>query len=144
MGSNLGYNVSWNLRAFVTNAVSSSMREIVSTQDDFKYITDAPVELASMPARANIVPFHSRVINSDSRAIVSYDVWREKVYQPGTLELIGNTVQQNFVDFDWGIQDWGVYRWAITVNYDLGQVSPPTFSNNLDKDMYTTVDVAVT
>ena len=144
MGSSLGYNVSWNLRAFVTNAVNSSMREIVSTQDDFKYITDVPVELASMPARANIVPFHSRVINSDSRAIVSYDVWREKVYQPGTLELIGNTVQQNFVDFDWGIQDWGVYRWAITVNYDLGQVSPPTFSNKLDKDMYTTVDVAVT
>ncbi|MBW6491394.1 MAG: carboxypeptidase regulatory-like domain-containing protein, partial [Lentimicrobium sp.] len=78
------------------------------------------------------------------RGIISYDVWREKVYQPGTLELIGTTFQQNFVDFDWGVQDWGVYRWAVTVNYDAGQVSAPTFSNTLEKDMYTVVDVAVT
>jgi len=143
MGSNLGFNVTWNLRAFVTNAVSTSMREIVRVQNDIEYNKNLSAKLASVSARSNIIPFHSRVVDPDSRAIVSYDVWREKVYQPGTLELIGNTVQQNFVDFDWGIQDWGVYRWAVTVNYDAGQVSPPTFSNTLDKDMYTEVDVTV-
>ncbi len=79
-----------------------------------------------------------------TRGIASYDVWRQKVYQPGSLEKIGNTISEDFVDFDWGIQDWGVYRWAVTVNYDANQVSAPTFSNTLDKDMNTVVDVTVT
>ncbi|MCO5266611.1 MAG: choice-of-anchor J domain-containing protein [Lentimicrobium sp.] len=114
----------------------------------FNDIKVAPVVCALSVTKGEASLTHRTVAGPSfaegTRGILSYDVWREKVYQPGTLELIGNTVQQDFVDFDWGIQDWGVYRWAVTVNYDANQVSPPTFSNTLDKDMYTTVDVAVT
>ncbi|MDY0078804.1 MAG: choice-of-anchor J domain-containing protein, partial [Bacteroidales bacterium] len=37
-----------------------------------------------------------------TRGIVSYDVWREKAFQPGALVKIGNTFSEDFVDFDWG------------------------------------------
>jgi hypothetical protein len=78
------------------------------------------------------------------RGIIDYTVWREKVYQPEALVEVGNTSQQNFVDFDWEIMEWGVYRWAVTVNYEAGQTSAPAYSNTLDKNMLTMVDVAVT
>ncbi|MFA7488947.1 MAG: carboxypeptidase regulatory-like domain-containing protein, partial [Lysobacteraceae bacterium] len=78
-----------------------------------------------------------------TRGIVSYDVWREKAFQPGALVKIGNTFSEDFVDFDWGNMGWGVYRWGVTVNYDAGQVSAITYSNTLDKDMEIAVDVAV-
>jgi hypothetical protein len=79
----------------------------------------------------------------DSRSLVEFQVWRQKVYQPESMEQIGTTSQFQFVDFDWGVQDWGVYRWYIVAVYDANQ-SNPVGSNTLDKDMNTMVDVAVT
>ncbi|NTW23307.1 MAG: hypothetical protein HGA37_01300, partial [Lentimicrobium sp.] len=79
---------------------------------------------------------------TDSRSLVEYQIYREKAYQPGTEELIGTTIQNQFVDFDWGLQDWGVYNWNVRVVY-TNQVSAPVSSNTLDKDMLTTVSVAV-
>jgi len=76
------------------------------------------------------------------RALVEFQVWREKTYLPGSLELIGTTSQYNFVDFDWSVQDWGVYKWYVVAVYDLNE-SDPVGSNTLDNDMLTTVDVAV-
>ncbi len=78
----------------------------------------------------------------NNRSVVGYQVWREKVYLPGDLELLGTTSQSQFVDFAWGDQDWGVYRWHVVVLYELNQ-SEPTASNTLDKDMTTSVSVLV-
>ncbi|NTW23159.1 MAG: hypothetical protein HGA37_00555, partial [Lentimicrobium sp.] len=77
-----------------------------------------------------------------NRALVEFQVWREKVYLPGAFEQIGTTSQTQFVDFDWGLQDWGVYRWYIVAVYTANQ-SAPVGSNTLDKDMNTMVDVTV-
>jgi hypothetical protein len=141
-------NYNWNLKGFVTNATT---REVVELADmgDSKFASlerNATVGQPEISGNENTSPLAAwpKSINGTERGILSYDVWREKVYQPGMLELIGNTTQMNFVDFDWGIQDWGVYRWAVTVNYDAGQVSNHTFSNTIDKNMEVMVDVAVT
>jgi len=76
------------------------------------------------------------------RALVEFEIYREREYLPGTLELIGTTSQLNFVDFDWGVQDWGVYKWYVKAIYDLNG-SELVASNTLDKDMLTVVDVTV-
>ena len=77
---------------------------------------------------------------SNGRSLVEFQVWRQKIYQPETAEMIGNTVQNSFVDFDWGLQDWGVYQWSVVAVYSASQ-SPAVASNSLDKDMNTMVDV---
>ncbi|MDD4372437.1 MAG: carboxypeptidase regulatory-like domain-containing protein [Bacteroidales bacterium] len=76
------------------------------------------------------------------RALVEFQVWREKAYLPGTIELVGTTSQFQFVDFDWDVQDWGVYKWYVVAVYDLNE-SDPVGSNTVDKDMNTVVDVTV-
>ena len=76
------------------------------------------------------------------RALVEFEIYREKEYLPGTMELVGTTSQFNFVDFDWGVQDWGVYKWYVKAVYDLNG-SDLVASNSLDKDMNTVVDVTV-
>ncbi|MCO5264509.1 MAG: choice-of-anchor J domain-containing protein [Lentimicrobium sp.] len=80
--------------------------------------------------------------NDASRSLVEFQVWRQKIYQPETAVLVGNTVQNSFVDFDWGVQDWGVYQWNVVAVYSASQ-SPAVASNSLDKDMNTMVDVTV-
>ena len=77
------------------------------------------------------------------RGIVNYSVYREKVYQVGSSELLGTTTQTSLVDFNWDEQSWGVYRWYVVVNYDANQTSAPAYSNTLEQDMTTTVNVAV-
>jgi len=76
------------------------------------------------------------------RALVEFQVWREKSYLPGAFEMIGTTSQYQFVDFDWGLQDWGVYKWYVVAVYDLNE-SDPVGSNTIDNDMNTMVDVTV-
>ncbi|MDD4372439.1 MAG: choice-of-anchor J domain-containing protein [Bacteroidales bacterium] len=140
MSADLGYDVTWSLRAFATNAANRSVTQLVSKYQEPRYNTNASASLESFDV-VGAKPFRPETI---ARGIADYTVWREKVYQPGILEEIGNTTQLDFVDFDWATIDWGVYRWAVTANYDGGQSSIPTFSNTLDKDMEVVVDVAVT
>jgi hypothetical protein len=85
--------------------------------------------------------FDATVQGSD-RALVEFQVWREKAYLPGAFEMIGTTSQYQFVDFDWGLQNWGVYKWYVKAVYDLNG-SDFVASNSLDKDMNTVVDVTV-
>jgi hypothetical protein len=85
--------------------------------------------------------FDATVQGSD-RALVEFQVWREKSYLPGAFEMIGTTSQYQFVDFDWGLQDWGVYKWYVVAVYDLNE-STPVASNPIDNDMNTVVDVTV-
>jgi hypothetical protein len=76
--------------------------------------------------------------SNSSRAVVGYQVWRQRVYQPGAMVLLGSTSQTQFVDFAWGTQDWGVYKWYVVAVYAEGEANP-TGSNTLDKMMNTTV-----
>ncbi len=79
----------------------------------------------------------------DARELVEFNIYRERVLLPGSLELIGTTSQTQFVDFDWDEQTWGVYRWAVQAVY-TNQGSALAYSNTLDMDMNTEVDVTVT
>ncbi len=79
----------------------------------------------------------------DARELVEFNIYRERVLLPGSLELIGTTAQTQFVDFEWDEQSWGVYRWAVQAVY-TNQVSALAYSNTIDKDMNTEVDVTVT
>jgi hypothetical protein len=107
---------------------------------DTKGLSDA--KIASMWNDYIVKNGLNTTTTSENRAFVEFQVWREKVYQPGAFEQIGTTMQTQFVDFDWGVQTWGVYKWYVVAVYDLNQ-SAPVGSNSLDMDMNTTVDVTV-
>ncbi|MBZ0243696.1 MAG: carboxypeptidase regulatory-like domain-containing protein, partial [Bacteroidales bacterium] len=139
MSTDLAFDVTWSLRAFATNASNRSVTQLVSKYNEPRYNATAANQLESTQVE-NAKPF--RPVYTD-RGIADYTVYREKVYQSGALEEIGNTSQLDYVDFDWSTVGWGVYRWAVTANYDGGQTSIPTFSNLLDKDMEVAVDVEV-
>jgi hypothetical protein len=135
----------WMLRGFVTNYIGG--KEFVLGEyepgeyKEYSRIPRIPSGNGMIRATEENSKFPEYL--KSTRGVVDYSVFREKVFQPGVLELVGTTFQDSFVDFEWGDQDWGVYRWAVAVNYDAGQTSPLTYSNTLDKDMYTTVDVTV-
>ncbi len=77
-----------------------------------------------------------------NRSVVGYQVWREKAYLPGSMELLGTTTQSQFIDFEWGDMDWGVYVWHVVVLYEMNE-SDPVASNPLEKEMETIVNVQV-
>ena len=146
LGPTLNYN--WNIKGFVTNQTRGTTELISRVESSgFMDLLQKNYPATEFTASGNVNTSGSaqwpKTLGDDTRGVVDYSVYREKVFQPGTMELIGNTFQDSFVDFEWGDQDWGVYRWAVAVNYDGGQTSPLTYSNKLDKDMYTTVDVTI-
>ena len=145
---NAALNYNWNLKGFVTNQTRGTTELISRVESSgFMDILQKNYPATEFTASGNVNTSGTaqwpKTLGDDTRGVVDYSVYREKVFQPGTMELIGNTFQDSFVDFEWGDQEWGVYRWGVAVNYDGGQVSPLTYSNTLDKDMYTTVDVTV-
>ena len=79
-----------------------------------------------------------------SREIEDYSVYRG-LWDDDFMDMtyVGNTTQNQFIDYDWGVQTSGVYKWAVVVNY-TNNSSVPTYSNYLDKDMETVVNIDVT
>jgi hypothetical protein len=138
-----GADVAWNIQAFVTNAYGAT-RALTVIEEEVPFKAGDQSAILDLAINDNPQATKLTKFDGNMRGIVDYTVWREKVYQPAALVEVGNTSQQNFVDFDWETMEWGVYRWAVTVNYEAGQTSPPTYSNTLDKDMETIVDVLVT
>ncbi|MCK9452912.1 MAG: carboxypeptidase regulatory-like domain-containing protein, partial [Bacteroidales bacterium] len=141
--ADFGFEVNYLIRAYgVENAVLS----YVASDEPQPRVENA--DLALIRSYPSFVPhpvWKTKPENAGNgdRGIIDYTVSRETVYRPLALAEIGNTSQQNFVDFDWETMEWGVYRWAVNVNYDAGQVSPAVYSNTLDKNMEVMVDVAV-
>ncbi|MBZ0241711.1 MAG: choice-of-anchor J domain-containing protein, partial [Bacteroidales bacterium] len=79
------------------------------------------------------------------RALVEFEIYREREYLPGTMEMIGTTSQYQFVDFDWSdmtMDDWGVYKWYVKAVYTQSEAALVA-SNSQDKFMTTVVDVTV-
>jgi len=137
----------WNVQGFVTDAVTNMSRPLASVEGAY-FNNMRPVSPTSKVEDSDVVntsPSASLPAYADgnTRGIVSYDVYRNKVYQPETAILVGNTIQMDFIDFEWGIQDWGVYQWSVVVNYDAGQMSDPTYSNTLETDMEILVSAMV-
>ncbi|MBZ0242188.1 MAG: hypothetical protein K8F24_03140, partial [Bacteroidales bacterium] len=140
-------NAAWMLRGYVTTDGGAERMLGAFTFDpsEYKDYSKAPAQptgLGMIKSTVENTKF-PKFADNNTRGLIDYTVLREKVYQGEPMVAIGNTSQQNFVDFDWGIMDWGVYRWAVRVNYDAGQVSDPTYSNTIDKNMEVAVDVTV-
>ncbi len=85
-------------------------------------------------------------INWDARSdrsLLSYNVYRVNCYDETQSVFLGSTVDKTFTDHNWSTLPYGTYKWGIEVVYDAG-TSPMAYSNCLDKDMLTTVNVTVT
>ena len=117
---------------------------------DTEGLTDAQIEkqmidfLGTMGVENPELFTMDAVAEGGEREIESYNVYRG-LWDDDFVDMtyIGNTTQMQFIDYDWGVQPTGVYKWAVEVVYTVNN-SEPTFSNYLDKDMETIVNVEVT
>jgi hypothetical protein len=113
--------------------------------DQYPFNTDGMTEYdiqRNWQSYLSYIGVNSNGTTADGRQLVEFQVWRQRIYQPATAQLLGTTSQTQFVDFGWGGVEWGVYEWQIVAVYELNQ-SEPVSSNPLDKDMRTTVNVQV-
>ncbi len=135
----------WMLRGFVT---TSAGREVALGQGDFtttghkdystvKSVSSGKGMIPASKANAKF-PVYA---HETTRELVGYSIYRTTC-ETGELEFLGFTVDMQFTDNTWGNAEAGVYKWGVVAEYDLNQ-SEITYSNCLDKDMYTTVEVEV-
>ena len=85
-------------------------------------------------------------IYQPSRAFTSYNVYRKNL-STGAAEqqLVTGITDMEHFDNTWGSAAAGVYQWGVSANYagNRDGESPITWSNKLDKNMYTNVTVNV-
>jgi hypothetical protein len=116
-----------------------------TTTEDFALL-EVPYALASVTAtELDEDEVHLEWTFEDAvRELVDFDVYRGLWNQDfATMTYVGSTTQNQFIDYDWGLQTTGVYRWAVVVNYSDNQ-SDPTYSEPLlDKNMETVVNIEV-
>ncbi len=77
------------------------------------------------------------------RALKGYNVYRVHCYDNTQSEFLGYTLDKRFTDHNWSTVSANSYKWGIEAVYDAG-TSPMAYSNCLDKDMLTAVNVKVT
>ena len=78
-----------------------------------------------------------------TRELIDFTIYRAlwDENDPAEWTNLGYTVGSIFVDTDWGTTTFGKYKWVVESNYALD--TTVAFSNYIDKDMETVVDVTV-
>ena len=139
------YNVAVSASGYISQSLTGVAVAYGATVTNNYQLIETAFPVASVTASLfgdNILIEYTFDPETGNRALVEFQIWREKSYLPGSMEMIGTTSQYQFVDFDWDLQSWGVYKWYVVAVYDLNQ-SVPVASNPIDKDMNTMVDVTV-
>ena len=81
--------------------------------------------------------------NERAHADVSgYNLYRTNVLTDETKLLSANTQDTVYRDAEWADLGYGIYKWGVTALYGTTE-SEIVYSNVLDKDMFTTVEVNV-
>ncbi len=142
MVGNYDYEVS--AMGYITAFANDDVAYDTYTTNDF-YLDEEPYPVDEVIAtELNDDEAHLEWGFDASREIEDYSVYRG-LWDDDFMDMtyVGNTTQNQFIDYDWGMQTSGVYKWAVVVNY-TNNSSVPTYSNFLDKDMETIVNVDVT
>ena len=144
----------YNLTVVADGYVDAAAEAVVIDNDALTTIDFAMVEIPY--AVSNVV---ATVVGDSievtwaanvNRAFDEYNLYRKANLQEGSLfevdELIGTTTGLVLHDNAWDAEDFkaGVYSWYVVAVYDAGNLSDPIYSNTLDKDMLTEVNVEVT
>lgn len=77
------------------------------------------------------------------RAFNDYKVYRTNLLTEEVELLAENVTETSYNDATWAEAEYGVYKWGVAATYDEGDAEI-VWSNAIDKDMFTSVNVEVT
>ncbi len=142
----LGFDLTWNLRGFVTNQSGKSMEVgkdyLAKNRILFEEGANADYKANNSGRNPETASIHG-TINPASKGLFGYNVYRQVCNESTPMEFLGMTLDEEFTDNTWGSVDWGTYKWAVEAIY-TNSFSEVVYSNCLDKDMEATVGVEVT
>ncbi len=137
-------DIVFNLSGYVTNQFGETVA-LASGSDNTEYKTVSSNSLEVITAAAPTYREEAVYANASSKELVGYNIYRGiKDGDAATdLELLGTTYDESFNDNTWGAAEWGIYVWAVEAVY-TENASVLVYSNAIDKDMITVVDLIVT
>ncbi len=135
--------MTWILRAYVEDATG---RTVALSQGDFECVdtNTANVSLKSVSSEKRII------VGTPSRATRSehtFNLYKKNIFTDTEAELIAEGLDDmEFVDDTWATAEAGLYQWGVEVadvNSGKADRAAIVWSNTLDKNMFTTVEVQV-
>ncbi|OYT15912.1 MAG: hypothetical protein B7C24_10495 [Bacteroidetes bacterium 4572_77] len=129
----------WMLRAFVSDVPMG--KAVAIGEYDFDASKYKDYTKFSVEPSENDFHFPTSVANN-SKDLMGYNVYRQDCAGNEEMVFMGYTLDDQFTDNTWGTTAWGTYKWVVEAVY-TNNVSLPAYSNCLDKDMETLVNVAV-
>ena len=135
--------MSWIIRGYVEDA---NGRTVAISQGDLAPMaTTADKVMAFTPEKKMIVGTPARTPRSEG---YTYNLYKQNVFTNGEAELVAEgLIDTVYVDNTWATDEVGIYQWGVAVvtggNDPVNPVGNIVWSNTIDKDMFTTVNVAV-
>ncbi len=135
--------MSWIIRGYVEDA---NGRTVAISQGDLAPMTTtADKVMAFTPEKKMIVGTPARTPRSEG---YTYNLYKQNVFTNGEAELVAEGLTDTvYVDNTWATDEVGIYQWGVAVvtggNDPVNPVGNIVWSNTIDKDMFTTVNVAV-
>lgn len=136
--------MSWIIRGYVEDA---NGRTVAISQGDLAPMaTTADKVMAFTPEKKMIVGTPARTPRSEG---YTYNLYKQNVFTNGEDELVAEGLTDTvYVDNTWATDEVGIYQWGVAVVTGGNDPVEPVvgnivWSNTIDKDMFTTVNVAV-
>ena len=135
--------MSWIIRGYVEDA---NGRTVAISQGDLAPMaTTADKVMAFTPEKKMIVGTPARTPRSEG---YTYNLYKQNVFTNGEAGLVAEgLIDTVYVDNTWATDEVGIYQWGVAVvtggNDPVNPVGNIVWSNTIDKDMFTTVNVAV-
>ncbi|MBQ8222580.1 MAG: choice-of-anchor J domain-containing protein [Bacteroidales bacterium] len=73
----------------------------------------------------------------------SYNVFRTNVHTEEVVSVAENVSDTTLTDNGWNALEMGAYKWGVSAIYNNNEESEITWSNTLDKDMFTSLEFVV-
>ena len=153
VASDYQLNYTWMIRGFLTdpNGATRALR-CESYKPQFEGGVSTGTFVADATAEAKYVGLPVIETQRNTRALKSYKLYRHNYFNgeitDENIELVAEGITDTaYVDNSWATLESGVYSWGVAAVYEGNRQSenesPIVWSNTIDKDMYTSVEVSV-
>ena len=145
--ANMGFDANWMIRGMAEGA--STRTYFGQSNED--YIV--PIDKISQNMQS-FLSAHPQFSSSDfnnnvksSRTLDAYNIYLTKIedlYNENAWTEIATNINENYYnDNNWNNLPYGVYRYVVKAVYSNDNLSLPAFSNVLEKDMYSKVEIQI-
>ena len=130
----------WIIRGYVEDAEG---RTVALSQGDFNpntNVTDDDKVMSLTPERGLIVGTPARAYRNE----YNYNLYKRNIFTGDeTVTLAENLTDTVYIDNTWATQETGLYQWGVEVTANNSRIAPIVWSNILEKNMFTKVELQV-